>query len=85
MRVNLPVTDDEYVLPDGEVIVSRTDLRGVLTYVNEAFLRSSGFARDELIGRAHNIIRHPDMPPEAFADLWQTIGAGRPWSAMVKN
>ena len=85
MRVNLPVVDDEYVLPDGEVIVSRTDLKGVLTYVNEAFVRSSGFSRDELIGRAHNIVRHPDMPPEAFADLWQTVGAGRPWSAMVKN
>jgi aerotaxis receptor len=81
----LPVIDDEYVLPDGEVIVSRTDLKGVLTYVNEAFVRSSGFAREELIGRAHNIIRHPDMPSEAFADLWQTIASGRPWSAMVKN
>ncbi|MHB1125274.1 MAG: methyl-accepting chemotaxis protein [Ramlibacter sp.] len=85
MRVNLPVIDEEYVLPDGEVIVSRTDLKGVLTYVNEAFVRSSGFAREELVGRAHNIIRHPDMPSEAFADLWRTIGAGRPWSALVKN
>ena len=85
MRVNLPVTNDEYVLPDGEVIVTRTDLKGRITYANDAFLRSAGFTREELLGKAHNIVRHPDMPPAAFADLWVTIQAGQPWSAVVKN
>ncbi len=85
MRVNVPVTNEEYVLPEGEVIVSRTDPKGRITYVNEAFIRSSGFSRDESMGQPHNFIRHPDMPPEAFADLWITIKAGKPWSALVKN
>ena len=85
MRVNLPVTSDEYVLPEGEVIVTRTDLKGRITYANDAFVRSSGFTRDELLGKAHNIVRHPDMPPAAFQDLWDTIKTGQPWSALVKN
>ena len=85
MRVNLPVTSDEYVLPEGEVIVTRTDLKGRITYANDAFLRSCGFTREELLGKAHNIVRHPDMPPGAFQDLWDTIKTGKPWSALVKN
>ena len=85
MRVNLPVTLEEYVLPEGEVIVTRTDLKGRITYANDAFVRSSGFTREELLGKAHNIVRHPDMPPAAFLDLWETIKTGQPWSALVKN
>ncbi|MGZ8155190.1 MAG: methyl-accepting chemotaxis protein [Burkholderiales bacterium] len=85
MRVNLPVTDEEYVLPEGEIIVSRTTPKGVITYANDAFIHSCGFTRDELIGQAHNIVRHPDMPPAAFADLWQTLQSGQPWTAVVKN
>jgi aerotaxis receptor len=85
MRVNLPVTDAEYVLSDGEIIVSRTTAKGVITYANDAFVRSSGFSREELLGQAHNIVRHPDMPQAAFADLWQTVKSGRPWTAVVKN
>ena len=85
VRDNGPVTNEEYVLPDGEVIVSRTDLKGVITYVNDTFVQASQFSREELLGKAHNIVRHPDMPPQAFADLWQTIQTGRPWSALVKN
>jgi aerotaxis receptor len=85
MRVNLPITTDEYVLPEGEVIVTRTDLKGRITYANDAFLRSCDFTREELLGKAHNIVRHPDMPPAAFADLWDTIKQGKPWSALVKN
>ena len=85
MRVNLPVTSEEYVLPEGEVIVTRTDLKGRITYANDAFLRSCGFTREELLGKAHNIVRHRDMPPAAFQDLWDTIKTGKPWSALVKN
>ena len=85
MRLNMPVTNEEYVLPDGEIIVTRTDLRGVITYANDAFGRSCEFSREETMGQPQNIVRHPDMPAEAFADLWRTIKAGRPWSGMVKN
>ena len=85
VRINMPVTAEEYVLPEGEVIVTRTDLKGGITYANDAFVRSCEFSREELLGQPHNIVRHPDMPPEAFADLWNTIQAGRPWSALVKN
>jgi methyl-accepting chemotaxis protein len=85
MRVNLPITQHEYVLRDGAVIVSKTDPKGRITYVNDDFLEASGFTTEELIGKAHNLVRHPDMPPEAFADLWRTLKAGRPWTGYVKN
>ena len=85
MRSNMPVTNDEYVLPDGEVIISRTDIKGRISYVNESFVQSSGFSREDAMGKAHNIVRHPDMPPVAFEDLWNTIKEGQPWSALVKN
>ncbi len=85
MRINLPVTQQEYVLADGETLVSATDLKGVISFCNPSFVRASGFEREELIGQPHNLIRHPDMPPEAFRDMWRTIGSGQPWSAMVKN
>ena len=85
MRMNLPVTQREYVLEDDEPLVSRTDRRGVIVYANAAFVRASGYAEAELLGQPHNIVRHPDMPPEAFADLWRTLQAGRPWVGMVKN
>ena len=65
MRTNLPVTGREVKLDPNTLIVSRTDLKGVITYVNEDFIRISGFESDELIGKAHNLVRHPDMPPEA--------------------
>ncbi len=85
MRVNTPVTSNEYVLKDGQSIVSKTDLKGIITYVNKDFIEVSGFTEQELIGSPHNLVRHPDMPPEAFADLWKTLKAGRPWNGMVKN
>jgi aerotaxis receptor len=67
------------------MLVSATDLTGRIQYCNPAFIAVSGFARDELIGQPHNLIRHPDMPREAFADMWTTIREGRPWTALVKN
>jgi len=85
LRTNLPVTGIEYPLQDGQSIVSKTDTKGRITYVNPTFVEVSGFSEEELIGKAHNIVRHPDMPPEAFADLWQTLQAGEPWTGLVKN
>jgi aerotaxis receptor len=85
MRANLPVTTVEYPITDDAIIVSKTDLKGKLTYFNAAFVAASGFTEAELIGQPHNIIRHPDMPPEAFANLWETLKAGKPWAGAVKN
>ncbi len=85
MRVNLPVTNTERHLKDGEYIVSKTDLKGRITYINRPFLEISGFTEAELMGTAHNIVRHPDMPPAAFQNLWDTLKAGRSWKGMVKN
>ena len=85
MRTNLPVTNVEYPIHDHTLIVSKTDTKGKLTYFNEQFVDASGFTDAELMGQPHNIIRHPDMPPEAFEDLWTTLKAGKPWAGAVKN
>ncbi|QTP59468.1 PAS domain S-box protein [Billgrantia antri] len=85
MRNNQPVTQREYKLDDQQLLITRTDLDGRITYANTAFVKVSGFSHDELIGANHNIIRHPDMPEEAFADLWQTIQRGDTWQGLVKN
>jgi aerotaxis receptor len=85
MRTNLPVTHVEHPFKDGESIVSKTDLQGNILYVNPYFIEVSGFAEKELIGAPQNIVRHPDMPVEAFADLWSTLKSGIPWTGMVKN
>lgn len=85
MRINEPVTQREYAFPPGETLVSVTDLKGRITYCNPSFVRVSGYAREELLGQPHNIVRHPDMPQEAFRDMWETIQAGLPWTGLVKN
>ncbi|MBW7862096.1 MAG: methyl-accepting chemotaxis protein [Rhodocyclaceae bacterium] len=85
MKVNLPVTQREYPVRDDCSIISHTDAKGRITYVNDDFIEYAGFTREELIGQSHNIVRHPDMPPEAFRDLWATLKAGRAWQGMVKN
>jgi aerotaxis receptor len=85
MRKNFPVTDVEYPVSDETLIVSRTDLKGKLTYFNEDFVAAAGFTSAELMGQPHNIVRHPDMPLEAFANLWDTLKAGKPWLGAVKN
>ncbi|MBY0240569.1 MAG: PAS domain-containing protein [Burkholderiaceae bacterium] len=85
MRSNLPVTLQEQVLHDGRTIVSTTDLKGRIQYANPYFVEISGFTEEELLGAPQNILRHPDMPVEAFADMWNTIKAGMPWTGMVKN
>lgn len=85
MRMNMPVTDRERHFDASASIVSKTDARGRITYVNRTFIEVSGFSEQELIGQPHNIVRHPDMPPAAFKDLWETLRAGKPWRGMVKN
>lgn len=85
MRINMPVTMQERKLKPGSYIVSKTDLDGRIQYVNRPFIEISGFTDDELLGQHHNIVRHPDMPKAAFADLWQTLKSGKAWRGMVKN
>jgi len=85
MRKNLPVTNHEVTLSEHRTIVSTTDLKGRITYANPYFVEISGFSLDELIGSPQNIVRHPDMPEAAFADLWSTIKQGQTWTGMVKN
>jgi len=85
MRSNLPVTNREYVLQATETIVSKTDMQGNITYVNADFIRISGFSERELMGAPQNIVRHPDMPEEAFRDFWRTLHAGKAWTGIVKN
>ena len=85
MRSNLPVTTVEYSITDATLIVSRTDPKGKLTYFNDEFVQAAGFSEAELMGQPHNIIRHPDMPPEAFENFWDTLKAGKPWVGAVKN
>lgn len=85
MRNNQPVSQKNYPMPVDKTLVSVTDLKGRITYCNTAFIEVSGFARDELLGQAHNIVRHPDMPEEAFRDMWATIQSGLPWTGLVKN
>ncbi len=85
MRNNQPITNEEYVIPEGLTLVSKTDLSGNIIECNDAFEAASGFSRSQLIGQPHNVIRHPDVPEAVFADLWQSLKAGETWSQIVKN
>ena len=85
MRHNLPVSEREHPIGDDSVILSTTDPRGKITYINDDFLEACGYAQEELIGSPHNIVRHPSMPPAAFGSLWETIKSGRAWMGIVKN
>ena len=85
MRTNLPITEVEQEVADGAFIVSTTDPQGLITSVNDEFVRISGFSAEELVGQPHNIIRHPDVPPAVFEDLWATIKAKKNWQGIVKN
>lgn len=85
MRNNQPITQHEYVLSEEAVLISRSDLKGHVTYANPTFVEVSGYTRDELIGAPHNLLRHPDMPEAAYADFWKTIQAGGTWQGVVKN
>lgn len=85
MKINMPVTDTQVHMKSGSILVSKTNLKGIITDCNQDFVDISGFTREELIGKNHNLVRHPDMPPEAFEDLWTTVANGQPWVGMVKN
>ncbi|WP_127475236.1 PAS domain-containing methyl-accepting chemotaxis protein [Sulfurivermis fontis] len=85
MKINTPVTQRERTYGDDVTITSLTDLKGTITYANRDFIDISGFSEEELIGKNHNIVRHPDMPPIAFQDLWDTIKRGQSWRGIVKN
>ncbi|MEW6645952.1 MAG: PAS domain-containing methyl-accepting chemotaxis protein [Pseudomonadota bacterium] len=85
MKINMPVTQRERTYGDDVTITSLTDLKGTITYANRDFIDISGFSEEELIGKNHNIVRHPDMPPIAFQDLWDTMKRGQSWRGIVKN
>jgi len=76
--------DQEYMY-EGSVLISQTDMQGIITYVNQKFCEVSGYTADELIGSPHNVVRHPSMPKEVFAKMWQTISLGQVWNGLVKN
>ena len=75
----------EIIMDDHSLIISETDAHGVITFANDDFIRYSGFEWEELLGKPHNILRHPDMPKAAFKDLWKTIKTGQTWNGFVKN
>lgn len=77
--------NNEVKLPKDMMIVSETDEKGIIVYANDDFCKIAGFSREELIGNAHNMVRHNDMPKAAFEDLWKTIKSGNIWHGIVKN
>jgi len=85
MRINEPITGHEYQFRQDQTLLSVTDLKGRITFCNSAFVEVSGFSKEELMGQPHNLVRHPDMPAEAFRDMWDTIESGLPWVGLVKN
>ena len=85
MRDNQPITQHEYDFPADATLMSTTDTQSRITYANDAFVSVSGYSPEEITGQPHNLVRHPDMPAEAFADMWATLKGGEPWTALVKN
>jgi len=76
--------DEEYTFEEG-LILSSTNLSGIINYANRKFCKISGYDKNELVGANHNIVRHPDMPKAAFSKLWETLQAGKDWTGIVKN
>ncbi|MVW78242.1 methyl-accepting chemotaxis protein [Bordetella sp. 02P26C-1] len=85
MRKNLPVTNVETQLKEDQYLISKTDLKGRITFCNPEFVKVSGFEAHELLGKPHNIVRHPDMPEPVFKEMWETLQAFKPWVGVVKN
>lgn len=82
---NTNIINEEVTFPEQQELVSVTDKRGVVTYANESFCKVAGYSYDELVGKNHNIVRHPDMPKAAFKDMWTQLEAKKPWRGAVKN
>ena len=85
MRSNLPVTTVEQIFPVQQRLISATDTNGNISYVNDEFMRISGYSREELLGSPHNLVRHPDMPPAVFGLMWGYLKAGKSWMGIIKN
>lgn len=85
MKINHPVTNNEQMVRPDQIILSTTDLKGAISYINRDFVEISGFSSEELMEKNHNMVRHPDMPPAAFESLWSTVKVGKPWMGIVKN
>ncbi|MFH5069512.1 methyl-accepting chemotaxis protein [Enterobacter cloacae complex sp. 2024EL-00215] len=85
MRRNTPVTQNEYLLNEGSTLMSTTNTHSHITYANSTFIEASGYKEENLLGEPHNVIRHPDMPAEAFGDMWFTLQQGESWTGLVKN
>ncbi|WP_271010301.1 methyl-accepting chemotaxis protein [Paucibacter sp. B51] len=85
MRNNQPVSQREYDFPADATLMSTTDVNSHITYANGAFVAVSGYSEADILGQPHNLVRHPDMPAEAFADMWATLKSGQSWTALVKN
>lgn len=81
----MPVTNNEYLLPDGVMQVTSTDMNGVITFCERNFIEASGYLEKELLGQPHNLVRHPDMPVEVFQDMWTQLKSGKAWTGVVKN
>lgn len=81
---NVTPIDEEFIF-EGSSIISQTDLKGIITFANRKFCEVSGYSVDELVGQAHNIIRHPQMPRTAFQTMWDTISTGHTWNGLVRN
>ncbi|MBW8077942.1 MAG: PAS domain-containing protein, partial [Gallionella sp.] len=79
------VSQREVPYPANNVLISKTDTKGIITYANQAFVEISGYSHEELMGKSHNLVRHPDMPPMVFKWMWDTLKAQRPWRGTVKN
>ena len=79
------VTNREAAFPDDYILVSSTNVKGKITFVNDQFCEVAGYSREELMGKPHNMIRHPDVPPAAFSDMWSNLKKGRSWLGIVKN
>jgi methyl-accepting chemotaxis protein len=85
MKINMPITNKEVMFDESEYMMTKTDLKGVITFANQSFIKISGFTEAELVGQSHNVVRHPDMPVEAFEDLWRNLKSDKPWTGLVKN
>jgi len=83
--IKRPEPKDEEVLFDGRSLISETDLKGVITFVNRKFVEMTGYSKEEAVGEPHNILRHPDMPKAAFEGMWKVIKEGKSWEGYVKN